>query len=138
MSHHPIEPFRINGGCNCSAIRYILATPSEHQRQLFLSAEKSNGQGDIRAPQTAACLCNDRRRASGDLVLFALLVPFTQTTFSLLGKDSKERMSFPATDHLPPKHPSSPSITLPFADTYLSMYQSSDKVLRAFYSIRSP
>lgn len=155
MSKYPHEAFTIQGGCLCSAIRYTLSYPSQPNRPIVLPSSKSNGQGDIRLPQSAVCFCNDCRRSSSGLVLFAIMAPFHQTSFSLLHKRSasdsspasdplpgsssvscsKGRMEFVANEHFPPKVQLSIGHTSNFQDTYLTTYQSSEKALRAFCSV---
>ena len=135
MSTYPKEAFVLNGGCNCGAFRYKLAFPAESERILSLPASKSNGQGDIRMPQTAVCFCNDCRRASGNLVLFALMSPMEQTFFSLLSKSTPlKRLDFPATKPFMDPEPSPVGETTYIDDTYIGLYQSSSKAIRAFCS----
>ena len=89
--------------------------------------------------QAALCFCNDCRKASGGLVLFGLMVPFAQANFSLLRHgigSGEDRMNFLASDHLPPKESAPLGSTTAFYDTYLSWYQSSEKAVRAFCSVR--
>jgi hypothetical protein len=135
MSTYPKEAFALNGGCNCGAIRYKLAFPAESERHISLPASKSNGQGDIRMPQTAVCFCNDCRRSSGNLVLFAVMSPMEQTNFSLLSKSTPlQRLDFPATGPFLDPIPSPVGETTYLVDTYLGLYQSSNKAIRAFCS----
>lgn len=137
MSTYPKDAFTLSGGCNCKAIRYKLDFLPESDRPVALPAGKSNGQGDIRMPQSVICFCNDCRIASGNLVLFALLCPPEQTNFSLLTKSTSDnkRLGISATQAFADS-PDSPVVgeTSFVGDSFFGLYQSSEKALRAFCS----
>lgn len=60
----PSQPFQINGGCNCGAIRYkvdVSGAADRPIRQPVLKHEKV-------LPYTSICLCKDCRKASGSTI----------------------------------------------------------------------
>jgi hypothetical protein len=134
MSTYPTEAFALNGGCSCGAIRYKLGFPTANDRPVSLPASRSNGQGDIRMPQTAVCFCNDCRTSSGNLVLFVIMSPLEQTNLSLLSKSNPhKRLDLPAAQAS--DSPASPVGETTFLDdTYFGLYHSSEKAIRAFCS----
>ena len=152
MSRFPPEAFSLRGSCSCSAIRYTLNFPPEADRPIALPADKSNGQGTVRLPQTAVCFCSDCRQSSGNLILFVILVPFSQAALSLerkkettgrgktegLGADegSVGRLECGAAEHFPPKEEIEVGETWTLDGTFLSAYRSSEKAMRAFCSVR--
>ena len=148
MSTYPEGAFILQGGCNCGAVRYLLAFPDRPSRQLILPADKSNGQGDLRLPQSAVCFCNDCRRASGGMVLFGFMAPFHQTRLRLHRKPSEDQkegehphepgMSFISSEYFPPKEQQPVGSSKAFQNTYLTTYQSSEKAMRGFCSVRLP
>jgi hypothetical protein len=137
MSTYPKDAFTLSGGCNCKAIRYKLEFPPESDRPVALPASKSNGQGDIRMPQSAICFCNDCRIANGSLVLFAIMCPPEQANFSLLSKSASDakRLDIYASEAFA-NLSDSPVVgeTTYLGDSYFGLYQSSEKALRGFCS----
>lgn len=143
MSKYPREAFAIPGGCACGSVRYTIAVPPIEERGIMLPSADSNGQGDIRLPQTAICHCGDCRSRSGGLVLFALLAPFKWTTFSVRrkeetsGSESTERLEFLASDKFPPDPALPLNASEALEGTYFQMHRSSDKAMRCFCSVCS-
>jgi hypothetical protein len=81
----PDEALRVEGGCNCGAIRYCIAIPTRAERQLHPLAPAGAA---IHMPFLVLDHCNDCRRATGSILPAWLCAPLDMCSVSLVAASS--------------------------------------------------
>lgn len=81
----PDEALRIEGGCNCRAVRYCVAIPGIADRPLHPLAPTES---PVPMPFLALDHCNDCRRATGSVLPAWLCAPLDMCSVSLVATSS--------------------------------------------------
>jgi len=124
----PDHPLVLHGGCNCSAIRYMINIPAVSERPL-----NPLSNGEVTFPVVLTDHCNDCRRAIGSILPVWICVPTEMMSCSLQpisttqGRDSvssEVEQWVPATDLFQQG---------PHSENYwLRFYKSSENATRTF------
>ena len=124
------EPFTIEGGCNCRAVRYKIDIPALSSRPFYPAggAEKN-----IRTPTIVTDHCNDCRQATGSFLPAWILTPISMISASCVTRsdstdkpkcDVDQPVWIPATKVFTPSTASE--------NTFLSFDESSEGRRRTF------
>jgi hypothetical protein len=81
----PVEALRVEGGCNCGAIRYRVAIPAQAERPLHPLAPTG---APVPMPFLVLDHCNDCRRATGSVLPAWLCAPLDMCSVSLVAASS--------------------------------------------------
>lgn len=81
----PDEALRIEGGCNCTALRYRVDIPTRNERPLHPLAPTT---APVHMPFLALDHCNDCRRATASILPAWLCAPLDMCSVSLVARSS--------------------------------------------------